>query len=511
MLLYTVKDLPAVSPDASKILTRTSRFLAGEKTPAYLVGGFVRDLLLGRDTADIDIAVATDALATARRAAGALGGKYVCLDEKNRIGRVVFAGTDRHIDFTTLEGDIEDDLARRDFTIDAMAFELKKGVDTSFDEAGLIDPFHGLEDLRRGSLRAVQDSVFRDDPVRLLRAMRLSGETGFSIEPATETLMRRDAALITGAAGERTREELLRLLAPPGADRRLAYLAGLGLLTALIPELAQTVGIDQPHVHVWDVFDHSIQTVAAVEFILREASWEHAGADVLALVPWSDQLHQHFDREVSCGSTRGVLLKLVALLHDIAKPQTKTTDSEGRTRFLGHPQEGAGTAAAILERLRFSKREIQLVELLVRYHLRPTQMSQEGLPTRRAIYRYFRDTGDAGIDILFLSLADHLATRARTLDPEQWRQHTAMTAYVLENPSEETPAAPPRLIDGNDIMQAFGLSPGPKIGELLEAVREARAAGEITERRQALKLVGELLHGPDSRSQLSQEKNEQIH
>ena len=480
MPVDTVKDLPAVSPDALQILTRTCRFLAGEKTPAYLVGGFVRDMLLGRDTADIDIAVAADALKTARRAAEALEGKYVPLDEKNRVGRVVFDGTDRYIDFTTLEGDIEEDLARRDFTIDAMAFELETGIDSSFDEEGLIDPFHGRDDLRAKSLRAVSETAFRDDPVRLLRAMRLAGELGLSLEPATEALMRRDAALIARAAGERTREELLRLLAPPGADRRLAYLAELGLLTALIPELAPAMGVDQPHVHVWDVFDHSIQTVAAVEFILHEADWEYAGADVLAMAPWSDDLRRHFEREVSSGSTRRVLLKLAALLHDIAKPQTKTTDSEGRTRFLGHPQEGAETAAAILERLRFSKREVQLVELLVKYHLRPTQMSQEGLPTRRAIYRYFRDTGDAGIDILFLSLADHLATRARTLDLEQWRQHTAMTDYVLENRCEETPSAPPRLIDGNDIMQAFGLGPGPKIGELLEAVREARAAGEIT-------------------------------
>lgn len=508
MPFFTVEDLPAVSPDALQILTRTGRFLAGENIPAYLVGGFVRDMLLGRDTADIDIAVAADALATARRAADALDGRYVPLDEKNRVGRVVFTHTERHIDFTTLQGDIEEDLARRDFTIDAMAFELEKALDASLDEDSLIDPFHGREDLRSKSLRAVGGTVFRDDPVRLLRAMRLAGELGFSIEAETEALMRRDAALIAGAAGERVREELLRLLAPPGADRRLAYLAELGLLTALVPELAPAMGVEQPYVHVWDVFEHSIQTVAAVEFILREADWAYVGPDVLAMVPWSDGLRHHFEREVSTGSTRRVLLKLAALLHDIAKPQTKATDSTGRTRFLGHPQEGAGLATDILERLRFSKREIQLVELLVRYHLRPTQMSQEGLPTRRAIYRYFRDTGDAGIDILFLSLADHLATRARTLDPEQWRQHTAMTAYVLENRFEETPAAPPRLIDGNDIMQAFSLGPGPKIGELLEAVREARAAGEINERQQALELIRELLHRTVAGSQPPQEKNE---
>jgi poly(A) polymerase len=497
---HAVKDLkPAVSPDALQILTRISRFLVDEGISAYLVGGFVRDMLLGRDTADIDIAVAADALATASRAADALGGRYVRLDEKDRVGRVVFTDNDRHIDLTTLQGDIGDDLARRDFTIDAMAFRLDAGIEASFDENGLIDTFHGRDDLRAKTVRAVRDAAFREDPVRLVRAMRIAGELGFDIDAATEELMRRDAALVAGAAGERVREELLRLLALPGAGRRLARLGEMGLLTALVPELAPTRGVEQPVVHVWDVYEHSVQTVAALEFVLREADWDHADPDLLAVVSWSDRLRHHFDREISHGSTRRTLLKLAALLHDIAKPQTKATDSEGRTRFLGHPQEGAAIAAAVLERLRFSNREIQLVELLIRYHLRPTQMSQEGVPTRRAIYRYFRDLGEAGIELLFLSLADHLATRGRTLDMEQWRQHAALAAYVLEKRfAAEIPTAPPRLIDGNDIITTFGLEPGPRIGELLEAVREARAAGEITERQQALDLVKDLLDNPAS-------------
>jgi poly(A) polymerase len=510
MPFHAVNDLkPAVSPDVLQILTRTSRFLIDEGVPAYLVGGLVRDMLLGRDTADIDIAVTADALATASGAADTLGARYVRLEE--RLGRVVFPDTGRHIDFTTLEGGIDQDLARRDFTIDAMAFELDKALETNFDETALIDPFFGLKDLRDRKVRVVRDTVFREDAVRLLRAMRISGELGFDVAAATEDLVRRDAALIAGVAGERAREELLRLLALPGAGRRLAYLDELGLLTALFPELVPTRGVDQPVVHIWDVYQHSIQAVAALEYVLREAGWEHAGPEALAMAPWSERLGLHFEREVSRGSTRRSLLKLATLLHDVAKPQTKATDTEGRTRFIGHPQEGAAIAAVVLERLRFSNREIQFVELLVRYHLRPTQMGQEdAVPTRRAIYRYFRDLGDIGIDLLFLSLADHLATRGRTLDMEQWRQHTALTAYVLENRFAATPAATPRLIDGDDIITIFGLGPGPRIGELLENVREARAAGEITERQQALDLVRDLLNNPApiSRSRPSQEKND---
>jgi poly(A) polymerase len=483
-----------IKPDAFHILTKISRFLSEEGIPAFLVGGFVRDMLLGRDTADIDIAVTADALAIAPGVAIVLGGKYIPLDEENGIGRVALPDMKWQIDFTTLEGDIRQDLARRDFTIDAMAIELDKITKAFPDTGSLIDPFNGQGDLRRRLVRAVSNTVFEADAVRLTRAVRLAAELDFRIEKSTETLILHTSHLITGVAGERLREELLRLLAIPGAGQRLFYLDKLGLLTALIPEISPARGVEQPKIHVWDVFEHSIQTVSAAEFLLREGSWEYGGEEVLAHVPWSAVLCQHFDQSISHGSTRKSMLKLAALFHDIAKPQTKIIDDEGRARFLGHPQEGAATAADIMTRLRFSNREIQLVELLVKYHLRPTQMSQEGKPTRRAIYRYFRDTGEAGIDLLFLSLADHLATRGASLDLPEWQEHARMTEYVLARHFEEEKlSVPVKLLDGHDVMKTFGLSPGPKIGALLEALREAQAAGEVTNREEALGYLKRIL------------------
>ena len=481
-----------IEPDASRLLTEISRFLAKKNIPAFIVGGFVRDMLLGRATADIDIAVAADALEVAREVAAALDGSYVQLDDVNKVGRVVLPDKKWQVDFTTLKGDIRQDLSRRDFTVDAMAIGLDKSLKTVINVSHIIDPFDGRADLHRRLIRAVDDTVFEADAVRLIRAVRLAAELGFSIDNATETLISNNSHLVIGVAGERLREELLRLLALPGAGQRLFYLDRLGLLTALVSELIRAKGVDQPRVHVWDVFDHSLQTVSAVEFVLREAAWEFAGEDIISLVPWSDRLSRHFDRDISSGSTGRTMLKLAALLHDVAKPQTRTMD-DGRARFLGHPEEGAAIAAAIMERLRFSNREIQLVELLIKYHLRPTQMSNEVLPTKRAIYRFFRDTGEAGIDLLFLCLADHLATRAASLDPLQWQEHTRMTEYVLATHfEEETLSAPPKIIDGHDVMKSLGLSPGPVIGELLEALREARAAGEVTNRTQALKYLKRL-------------------
>ena len=498
-----------IEPRASFILTKVSNFLTELDVKAYLVGGVVRDVLLGRETADIDIAIAADALEIAPKVASTLGGRYVLLDKVNRVGRVVLVNKEAppargqwQLDLSTFEDDIEADLARRDFTIDAMAVDLRQIIYQPYSYSKeektkppeLIDPFNGWDDLGHGVVRAVSESVFAADAARLLRAVRLAAELGFSLDKATEVLIQRHCHLIASVAGERVREELMRLLAIPQAKLILSYLDELGLLTAMIPELAQTKGVMQPKEHFWDVFHHSVETVAVVDFLLRQGSWEHANEEVLAVVPWSPGLAQHFDLEVSHGSTRRLLLKMAALLHDIAKPQTKGIDGGGRMRFLGHASEGAAIVVNILERLRFSAKEIKLIELMVRQHLRPGQMSRDELPSHRAIYRYFRDTGDAGIDIIFLNLADFLAARGPNLNLAQWQEHAQVVAYVLaQRFQEESRVVPPKMVTGHDLIDILGMSPGPKIGEALEAVREAQAAGEVASREEALAYIRDYL------------------
>jgi len=506
-----------IEPRASLLLTKISNLLTEQGVKSYLVGGFVRDMLLGRDTADIDIAVAADALEIAPKVATAIGGRYVLLDKVNRVGRVVLAseGTAStrgrgELDFSTIKNNIEQDLARRDFTLDAMAVDLGQIIyQPSFPhksgreqiDVQLIDPFGGREDLHRGVIRTVSETAFESDAARLLRAVRLAAELGFNIDEETEALIQRYCHLVASVAGERVREELLRLLATPRAGQLLASLDELGLLTAIIPELSQAKGVKQPKEHFWGVFDHSIQAVVAVDFLLRQGAWEYANKKALAVVPWSTVLAQHFDLEVSSGSNRGSLLKVAALLHDIAKPQTRATDEGGRVRFLGHAKEGAAIAVNILERLRFSAKEVKLVEIIVRHHLRPGQMSHNELPSRRAIYRYFRDTGEAGIDILFLSLADHLATRGPHLNLAQWQEHAQMVEYVLSQRfQEETLVVPPKLIDGHDLINIFDMSPGPKIGQFLEVVREAQAAGELVTREEVLSYIDRLLTSSNKQS-----------
>jgi poly(A) polymerase len=488
-----------IEPEALSLLSGVYTILKRNKIQTYLVGGLVRDTLLGRKTGDIDIAVAADALELAPEIAGALNGNFVLLDKENRVARIVLPGKTtgvkqrNNLDLSTIAGSIADDLARRDFTVDAMAVDVAQLLESAADVA-LIDPHRGREDLKKKVIRAVSAEVFTGDAVRLIRSVRLAAELGFSIENDTEALIRRQAPLISGVPGEKIREELLRILALPRAGYFIRELDRLGLLTAFIPELLPARGLAQPKEHVWDVFDHSLETVAAADFLLRTGEWPHAGKELLEVVPWSDKIARHFSGEVSSGSTRGSLLKLSALLHDIAKPQTRTLEADGRMRFLGHPEEGARVALNILERLRFSNKEMKQVELTIKHHMRVVQMSDSGMPSSRAIYRYFRDTGDAGIDTIFLSLADHLAARGPTLCRDEWEKHAREMDYVLRQRfQKEEMLSPTRLLDGHEVMTVFGLKPGPRIGQILEEIREAQATGELSTREQALSYIREHL------------------
>lgn len=493
-------DFGSVKTETVSLLQKINENLSSKDIESYIVGGFIRDILLGRVTADIDIAVAGDARDIAEGISEILGGRYVLLDDINKVARIIIFNNENSpdvityvLDFSSFSETIEKDLARRDFTIDAMALELGQFM-RDFTSIEILDPFNGREDLTKQIVRAVGDRIFMEDPVRLLRAVRLTGELGFQIDQDTENLVKKDARLLAVVPGERTREELLRLLALREAGKILKYLDELGLLTVVIPELEESRGLKQPKEHHWDVLEHSFATVRALEFLLGEGGWEHTDESIKATMLLSDEINKHLNRVVSGGSTRKSLLKLSALLHDIGKPGTKSVDETGRTRFLGHSKEGAALVNKRLEKLRFSSREIKLVETEILHHMRPTQLSQEGMPSNRAVYRYYRDTGQAGLDILFLNLADHLATRGPDVDITNWQEHIELVKYLLEKYFEkENIINPPKIVDGYDIMKSFGLSPGPRIGELLDAVKEAQASGEITDREQALAFLKKLI------------------
>ena len=484
--------------DSASLITRLAGFFDAQlNTPAWLVGGAVRDALLGRDIHDIDIAVPGDAQPVGSAVADHLGATAVPLPEWNivRVALPGFAENSRPflIDISGHAGTIEDDLRSRDFTVDAMAIPIDRwDADERFD--AMVDPLNGRADLARRILRAGSDEVFDADPGRMLRAVRVAQQVGLRMEPDTARLIRRDAHLLHRVSPERIRDEFMTILAAAGARPQLEVLDRLDLLCRVIPELEATKRCEQPRSHhYWDVWGHLLHCVEYAE----EVTAGHRNNAIYTMAPWTAREDAYFAEVIGDGHTRRTVLKLAALLHDIAKPQTRAADADGRVRFLGHSEQGAEIVQERLTSLRMSRRITDLVAEMVLHHLRPSQLRHgTAMPSPRAIFRYHRDVGNAAVDTLYLAMADVLAARGPDLSPERWANYARMVAAVLETGAQQpgNRNGDPPLINGHDLMDALDLPPGPRIGSLLASLREAEAVGEISSREDAMDLAARLVN-----------------
>ncbi|OGR90167.1 MAG: hypothetical protein A2992_01415 [Elusimicrobia bacterium RIFCSPLOWO2_01_FULL_59_12] len=441
----------------------------------YWVGGTVRDRLLGRDLHDWDLVCAQ-----ARRAASAvarrLSAKLIVLDEQHRIYRVILPNRTT-LDFAELQGTtIQQDLSRRDFTLNAMALPL-----TPAGVKGLIDPFNGQKDLKNGILRALSRKVFVEDPLRLLRAYRMAAQFNLAIEPRTSRWIVAEQKRLNRAARERVREELLRLLSQTQSGDALAAMDKSGLLTTIFPELEAGRRVGVAYYGKGGVVKHHLQSVANVEWLLERL-------DAVAFIERTSVLGkvQNYVRQLVGGVPRAALLKLGALLHDIGKPATAEV-IRGRLRFFGHEEVGAQIAHRTLGALRFSRQEGSLIRLWVRHHMRPGNLASAPRLTEKAMARFFRDLGEDGVGMLLLSLGDHYTYLARSQwgkakDAVEKTAQRLLSAYYLKRER----VLPPKIVDGHDLMKALHLKPGPVIGTLLEAVRDAQAGGKVKTRDEAL-------------------------
>ncbi len=489
-------------PD-SPLLRAAIDVCAARETGAWLVGGSVRDALLGRPIHDFDVAVERGAIDIARVVAARLNAPMYILDAERDTARVVAldaAGGRVFLDFAGLrDATIEADLSKRDFTVNAIAIDLGH-----LDR--LIDPFGGQHDLDARLLRTVTARSLVDDPVRLLRAARLSIGLSFQIEPQTRQHIRDRAALIQAVSAERVRDELTQIVGSPGLYANLALLDDLGLLSELTPELLAMRGVTQSPPHHWDVFEHTRRMLDLLEGLLvrvADIQSQARAAPLVATAPhrvWADvdaaigpmraALRAHCEKILSDERPAWLALKWAAIFHDVGKPSTRSVDPAGRIHFFDHEDVGAGMIAERMRGLRFSTDEVRRAQTIVRHHMRPHHLLESGL-TRRAAYRFFRDTGEAGVDVLLHSLADHLATHGPDLDADRWARRLELTRALLDEyffEREET-INPPALITGHDVMDLLGLKPGPQVGKVLEAVREAQAAGEVRTREEALALT----------------------
>jgi tRNA nucleotidyltransferase/poly(A) polymerase len=468
-----------------KLLEQLLDFVVKRKAQAYLVGGCVRDLLMGRERYDIDVAVSASASPLARAFADEIHGSFYVMDEENDVARVVLEaeGVRYYVDFARVRGEsIEQDLATRDFTLNAMALDISSGA---FSEAALIDPFDGREDLAAGRLRSVASSVFENDPVRLLRGVRFEATLGFALDPETESFVRRDARQLVDATPERVRDEFCRIIAAEGSLRNLGRLDELGLFPFFLPEVTALKGVVQAIPHTYDVFEHSIQAVGAFEEIERSHFLN------LAEGAFSQQLELHFAETLTENHRRGMLLRIALLLHDSGKLSARKEEEDSRARFLGHEASGAKIAELALRRLRFSNEEIALVSTIIAQHLRPRWLAAGAAASDLAVFRFFRATGKAGVDVAIHSWCDQRATygHAEYAVPEAELQ--AVIARLLDRyyHAHDKIVEPPQLLNGREVMKALGLESGPRVGELLDALREAEAAGDVNNREQAIEFL----------------------
>jgi tRNA nucleotidyltransferase/poly(A) polymerase len=373
----------------------------------------------------------------------------------------------------------------------------------------LIDPLGGAADLRKGHLRTCSTTALQADPVRVLRGVRLASSLQYRLLPETLRLLRQAAPGLNAVSPERVRDELFRILESPRLNASLDIMDRLGVLAYVLPELPSLHRVAQPAPHVYDAWEH---TLAASEKL--QAIWAvldingvpdtstnlTMGLLSLRLGRYRQQVASHYNQRLNPDRSLKGLVTLAALYHDAAKPRTATTDASGKLRFFDHDQAGAKLVRRRAVELRLNNDEVDHLEAIVRHHMRPLLLGQAGdMPTRRAIYRFYRATGSAGVDVCFLSLADFLATYGPEVRQDPWLHHLDVIRSLLSAWWEQAHevVAPTPLLNGNILMERFELSTGPQIGDLLEAVREAQAAGEVNSLEEAIRLVESILQRGD--------------
>ncbi len=468
----------------------------------WLVGGAVRDAFLERASVDLDLVVDREAIALARRLADAWDADFYALDAERDIGRVLLSRADlgiRTLDFSGLrQSDIVSDLRARDFTINAMAVPLAA-------PGQLLDPCGGLQDLRDGRLRACSAGAIAADPVRALRAVRLAAELSLRIEPETHSQVAKAAPALSAVSAERIRDELFLIFGQPRPARALRVLDHTGLLAVIFPDLQPLRGLQQPPPHTRDAWDHTLAVVDALSDVLSVLAPEHdeeKAADLtlgqisVRLGRFRAALNRHLGTPLSAGRSARQLLFLSALYHDAGKPQTVSRNSDGRIHFYRHERAGASMAEARGRALRLSGAEVERLRQTVAQHMRP--MWLEGQGSARAAYRFFHQAGEAGVDVVVLSLADLLGVQVPPPAQDRWHARLEVARHLLEAYFERNDQAvnPPPLVRGDELVETLGIAPGPEIGRLLRGIGEAQAAGTLHTRAEALDLARDLHQTP---------------
>jgi poly(A) polymerase len=476
--------------------------------PIYLVGGAVRDAFLNRQSYDLDFVTSGDALKIARKLADDLDAAYFPLDSVRKVARFILRPDEKlilngikviRVDFSTFQGvDLISDLQGRDFSINAMAVEVHQ-LQT------LVDPMSGMADLEAKRLRSCSPRSFLDDPVRILRAVRFSVDLDLNIIPDTFQQMRQAVSHLSEVSTERLRDELFRILVTAHSSTSMRILDKVQALEYVLPEVRGLKDVQQSPPHVLDVWNHTLDILNRLESLLdvlrpdydpNKAGNLSLGLVALRLGRYRQQLAEHLSNALNTDRPSRGLLFLAGLYHDVGKLATRSVDEFERTKFIGHEQIGSKLAEKRGQVLKLSNLEIERLVTIVKYHMRPSLLSHpKDPPSKKAVYHFFRDTGEAGVDICILSLADMQATYGPTLPQERWIRHLDVVRTLLGAwwEDREERIFPPPFVNGEDLMTELATSEGPMIGYMLESIREAQVVGDVQNRQEAINLAREIL------------------
>lgn len=465
---------------AAPVLAAAAAGLREAGIEAWAVGGSVRDVALGLEPDDFDIAVSGDPAAAAGAVAAAADahrfelsagfGTWRVLPHRAAVPEVGAW----QIDITALraDGGIGADLAERDFTIGAIAVPLAGGDP--------VDPFGGLDDLVKRRLRAVSDHAFSADPLRLMRAPRIAAGLGLEPDERTISLARRDASRAADPSPERLLEELRLLVSGRDPERGLELANELGVLAPVLPELAALRGVGQGPNHHLDVYDHTMEVLRGVLEIEREPDrlFGSSAEEITALLaePLAD------------GFNRAGALRMGALFHDAGKPASRI-EHEGMVGFPGHDETGAAQIDNLAARLRFSRRLRRHLRDLALHHLRLGFLVHHMPLSRRDIYGYLMATGDVAADVTLLTVADRLAARGTSglASDEMVAAHLDLAAQMVAEALElRRDGQPEPLLRGDELAAELGVRPGPELADLLAELAAAQFAGEVKDRDQAI-------------------------
>lgn len=447
-------------------------FVLKEINEGYLVGGSIRDLFTKNCVfCDRDISI-KGAENFARKIANKWDGTFIELDNENKIYRVVLPDKINFLDISELQGNsIEEDLKRRDFTINAIAYDLANDK--------FIDVTGGLNDLKNKVLRHIDDKNFEDDPLRILRAFRFYAVTGFKMTIELENALKKYLPLALNPAKERINYEIMKLFGGDFASSALLKMDEFGLLEKIFPCVTEMKKVPPNTHHHLDLFHHVVETVRQIEILYNEISGFEK---------------EHLDAIDFGGFPRINHLKLAGFLHDIGKFSTWTIEEGGRHRFIKHDDVGSKMVVPLLRDLKFSKKQIEYISCMIKNHIYPSNVIVAPSLNEKVMMRYVRKMGDNVVDNIILAKADRLSARGVDITEEIVNTNISGLDKLLDFylSKKDTLAPLPKLIDGREIMELLNIKPSPKLGEIINAINEAQLNGDITTHDEAVNYIKNL-------------------